>query len=231
MGASGVKVEIWSDIACPWCHIGKRRFEAALARFPHPVEVVWKSFELDPHAVGGKDGDYATRLAAKYSRTVPQAQQMLNDMTTTAAIEGLAFRFDLAQAGSTFDAHRVIHAAGQVGLQDAMKERLLRAYFEQGEAVHDHDTLVRLAAEVGLDVHVVLQDDTYADAVRREEAEALELGITGVPFFVVDRRYGISGAQPVEVLLGALERAWAEQAPLALVEATSGACGGDTCAV
>ena len=226
-----MKVEIWSDVACPWCYIGKRRFEAALARFDHPVEVEWKSFELDPNAVGGKDGDYATRLAAKYGRTVPEAQHMLDDMTAAAAAEGLTFRFDLAQAGSTFDAHRVIHAAGEKGLQDAMKERLLQAYFEQGEAVHDHDTLVRLAADVGLDAAPVLDDDAHAAAVRRDEAEAVELGITGVPFFVLDRRYGISGAQPVEVLLRALERAWADQAPLALVDGAAAACEGESCVV
>ena len=140
--AASMKVEIWSDVACPWCYIGKRRFEAAVTRFPHPVEVEWKSFELDPHAVGGKDGDYATRLAQKYGRSVPQAQQMLDDMTATAAVEGLDFHFELAQAGSTFDAHRVLHLAGERGVQDAMKERLVKASFTEGEPVHDHETLV-----------------------------------------------------------------------------------------
>ena len=230
-----MKVEIWSDVACPWCYIGKRRFEAALARFPHAVEVEWKSFELDPDAHGAKDGDYATRLAAKYGRSVPQAQQMLDDMTATAALEGLDVHFERAQAGSTFDAHRVIHAATPLGLQDAMKERLLKAYFEQGVAVHDPAELVRLAAEVGVDAGPVLStdraEDPHAHAVRRDEAEATAIGITGVPFFVIDRRYAISGAQPADVLLGALERAWSEQ-PLVLLDAAgAGACEGDACVV
>ena len=226
-----MKVQIWSDIACPWCYIGKRRFEAALREFPHPVEVEWKSFELDPHAVGGRDGDYATRLAAKYGRSVPQAQQMLDDMTAAAAQERLSFHFEKARAGSTFDAHRVIHAAAEHGLQDAMKERLLAAYFEQGEAVHDHATLTRLAAEVGLDVTTVLAADTHADAVRRDEAQAAELGISGVPFFVLDGRYGISGAQSSEVLLGALRQAWESRPVLEVVGAGGQGCEGDACVV
>ena len=226
-----MKVQIWSDVACPWCYIGKRRFEAAVRDFPHPVEVEWRSFELDPHAVGGKDGDYATRLAAKYGRSVPQAQQMLDDMTAAAAQEGLDFHFENAQAGSTFDAHRVIHAAADVGLQDAMKERLLAAYFEQGQAVHDHATLRRLAAEVGFDATRVLADGTHADAVRRDQAQAAELGINGVPFFVLDGRYAVSGAQPTDVLLGALQQAWDSRSPLQVVGAGAPGCDGDGCSV
>ena len=226
-----MKVQIWSDIACPWCYIGKRRFEAALREFPHPVEVEWKSFELDPHAVGGKDGDHATRLAAKYGRSVPEAQQMLDDMTAAAAQEGLSFHFEKAQAGSTFDAHRVLHEAAVHGLQDAMKERLLKAYFEQGEAVHDHAVLTRLAAEVGFDASAVLRDGTHADDVRRDEARAAELGISGVPFFVLDGRYGVNGAQSAEVLLEALRQAWESRAPLAVVGAGGQGCEGDACAI
>ncbi len=232
-----MKVEIWSDIACPWCSIGKRRFERALEGFPHPVEVEWKAFELDPHAVGAKEGGYAERLATKYGRSVPQAQQMLDDMTAAAAVEGLDFHFERAQAGSTFDAHRLLALAHERGLQDALKERLLLAYFTEGVAVHDHDSLVRVASEVGLDpadVRQVLTDGTYADRVRADEAEAQALGISGVPFFVLDRRYGVSGAQPPEVLLAALQQAWDEQ-PLSAVAGsvvTGGdACDGDACAV
>jgi predicted DsbA family dithiol-disulfide isomerase len=238
----GVKVEIWSDVVCPWCHIGKRRFEAALAQFPHrdSVTVEWKAFELDPDAPSaGADEpasptEYAERLAEKYGTDVASAQQMIENMTAQAAVEGLDFRFDQAVRANTFDAHQVIHLAGERGVQDAVKERLLRAYFGQGEAVGDREKLVRLAAEAGLDaeeVREVLEEQRFADAVRADEAEAQALGIRGVPFFVVDRKYGMSGAQPADVLLQVLERAWAERSPLISVESAEGICGPDGCAV
>ena len=239
-----MKVEIWSDVVCPWCYIGKRRFEAALAAFAHrdEVEVEWKAFELDPAAesagasLGG--GDYAERLAAKYGTDVAQAQGMVDSMTAAAAAEGLEFRFDRAVRANTADAHQVILLAGERGVQDAVKERLLRAYFTEGEAVGDREVLVRLAAEAGLDageVREVLAADRYLREVRAEEAEAAALGVRGVPFFVVDRRYGVSGAQPAEHLLAVLERAWTESRPLTLVPAeggaADGACGPDGCAI
>jgi predicted DsbA family dithiol-disulfide isomerase len=235
----GMKVEIWSDVVCPWCYIGKRRFEAALARFPQrsAVELVWRSFELDPSAVpsGQVQGTYADRLAAKYGRSLPQAQEMLDTMTATAAGEGLDFRFDLATGGNTFDAHRLLHLALARGVQDALKERLDAATFTQGLSVSDHDALTALAVEVGLDedeVRAVLASDRYADAVRADEQQAAAYGISGVPFFVVDGRYGVSGAQPAEVLLSALTQAWQESSPLQSVGAGSGpGCEGDSCAV
>lgn len=242
----GMKVEIWSDVVCPWCYIGKRRFEAALARFEHrdDVEVHWRAFELDPSAQSAPAGEpadperYAGRLADKYGTSHAQAQQMLEHMTEVAAGEGLDFSFDRAVAANTVDAHQVIHLAGERGLQDAVKERLLRAYFTEGEAVGDQDVLVRLGAEAGLDaeeVRAVLAEGRYVDAVRADEAEAAALGARGVPFFVVDRRYGISGAQPAEQMLTVLERAWQESRPLTLVgaqdDASAGACGPDGCAI
>ncbi len=147
-----MRVEIWSDIACPWCYVGKRRFEAALERFSHrdEVEVVWRSFELDPGAPPERGGDRAAHLASKYGMSVEQAREVERSMTATAAGEGLEFRLDIARAGNTFDGHRLIHLAAEHGCQDAMKERLLRAYFSEGELVSDRDTLVRLGAEVGL---------------------------------------------------------------------------------
>ncbi|RFU20882.1 DsbA family oxidoreductase [Geodermatophilus marinus] len=219
-----MEVEIWSDVVCPWCAIGKRRFEEALSRFPHreDVEVVWRAFELDPAAGSEPAGQpagatgYAERLAAKYGTDVASAQRMVDSMTEAAAAEGLEFRFDRAVRANTFQAHQVIHLAGERGVQDAVKARLLRAYFAEGEAVGDRETLVRLAGEAGLDaeeVRAVLADQRHADAVRADEAEAQALGIRGVPFFVLDRRYGVSGAQPADVLLQALERAWAERPP------------------
>jgi predicted DsbA family dithiol-disulfide isomerase len=242
-GESPVKVEIWSDVVCPWCYVGKRRFEAALSRFGHreEVEVEWRSFELDPGARSASSGeagpDYADRLAKKYSTTRTGAQNMIDSMVQAGATDGLDLRFDLAVRANTFDAHQVIHLAAVHGLQDQVKERLLLAYFTQGEPVGDRATLVRLAAETGLDpaeVDAALEGQEYADAVRADEAEAASLGISGVPFFVVDRKYGVSGAQPADALLQVLERAWAESRPtLTMVgaETAADACGPDGCAI
>ncbi len=241
-----MKVEIWSDVVCPWCYIGKRRFEAALARFEHrdQVQVEWKSFELDPTATSGGSGGYAQRLAAKYGTGVEQAQQMLDQMTATAAAEGLDFHFEHAVHAGTFDAHQVIHLAGLRGVQDAVKERLMLAYFTQGRPVGDREQLVRLGAEAGLhpdEVRQALAAQTYASDVRADEAQAQALGISGVPFFVIDGRYGVSGAQPADALLQVLDRAWAERQPTLVMAAaadgassaggTDAACGPDGCAV
>ena len=207
-----VKVEIWSDVVCPWCYIGKRRFEAALLRFPHPVEVEWKSFQLDPTATTAPAGAHVAHLAQKYGRSLGEAQQMVDGVTAAAAGEGLEFRLDQAQSGNTFDAHRLLQLAKDHGVQDALKERLDKAYFTEGEAIADHDTLLRLATEVGLpsdEVSQVLATDRFAADVRHDIAEARELGINGVPFFVIDRRYAVSGAQPAELLRSALEQAQA----------------------
>jgi predicted DsbA family dithiol-disulfide isomerase len=220
-----VQVEIWSDVVCPWCYVGKRRFEAALERFEHrdQVEVEWKSFELDP-AAGSQvadddpsDGDYADRLARKYGTSRSGAQQMLDTMTAAAAVEGLDFHFEKALTANTFDAHQVIHLARERGLQHTIKERLLRAYFTEGEAIGDRSVLARVGAEAGLDADEVLaalENQRYADAVRDDEAEASRLRISAVPFFVIDRRYGIPGAQPAEEILQVLQQTWAQSHPL-----------------
>lgn len=232
-----MKVEIWSDVACPWCYIGKRRFESALASFPHRdrVEVEWKSFELDPSArtrPADSGGDYADRLGRKYGKSRDEAQQMLDMMTATGATEGLEVHFEKVVQANTFDAHQLIHLAGEHGVQDAVKERLLRAYFTAGEAVADRDVLVRLGVEAGLDadgVRTALADQRFADAVRADEAEASALGISGVPFFVLDRKFGISGAQPAEAILAGLEQAWAAANPLTMVAASGDAADGPAC--
>jgi predicted DsbA family dithiol-disulfide isomerase len=213
-----VEVEIWSDVACPWCYIGKRRFEAALEQFEHrdDVDVTWRSFELDPGAPHERTGDRAERLAEKYGMTVQQAREAEARLTAEAAGEDLPFRFDIARSGTTFDGHRLVHLAGTHDVQDAMKERLLRAYFTEGELISDHDTLVRLAVEVGLDereVRELLAGERYADAVREDERTAAELGISAVPTFVVDRKLGASGAQPPEALLDLLRQGWAKRIP------------------
>jgi predicted DsbA family dithiol-disulfide isomerase len=216
-----VDVEIWSDIACPWCYIGKRRFEAALGQFEHrdDVRVTWRSFELDPSAPREREGDRATRLAAKYGLTVERAREMEQHLTDMAAGEGLDFRFDIARSGATFDAHRLVHLAQEHGLQDPMKERLLRAYFTEGELVGDHETLVRLGVEVGLEedeVRHTLASDRYAEQVREDERMAAEFGISAVPTFVVDRSLGASGAQPPEALLELLRQGWAARSPVSV---------------
>lgn len=209
-------VEIWSDIACPWCYVGKRRFEAALDRFEHrdEVRVTWRSFELDPSAPPERTGDRAARLAEKYGISLEEARASERRLTEIAAGEGLEFRFDIARSGLTFDGHRIIHLAAEHGLQDAMKERLLRAYFTEGELVADHDTLVRLAREVGVpeaQAQATVSGDRFADAVRDDELTAQRLGITAVPTFVVDRALGASGAHPPEQLLELLRQGWSSR--------------------
>jgi predicted DsbA family dithiol-disulfide isomerase len=232
-----LRVDVWSDIACPWCYVGKRRLEAALEDFPHraAVEIVWRAFELDPSAPRERDGgaSYAARLAKKYGSTVSGAEEMIARMTEVAAVDGLEFRFDKIRSGNTFDAHRVIHFAGERGVQDAMKERLLRAYMTEGEAIGDPETLARLAGEAGLDpeeVRAMLASDAYVKDVRQDEEEARQLGISGVPFFVLGGRYAVSGAQPAELLRGALARAWEDLELPPAVFAEGEACGPEGCA-
>jgi predicted DsbA family dithiol-disulfide isomerase len=206
-------VEIWSDINCPWCYIGKRRFEAALSQFEHAdeVNVTWRSFELDPSAPAEVVGNGAARIAEKYGVPLERAQEMERHVTEVAAGDGLEYDLEHARLGSTFDGHRLVHLAQRQGLQDAMKERLMRARFIDGQLVSDHDTLVALAVEVGVDadeVRAMLASDEFSDAVRDDERTAQEFGISGVPMFVVDRAIGASGAQPPEQLLALLRHGW-----------------------
>jgi len=222
-------------VVCPWCYVGKRRLEAALAEFPHPVDIHWHAFELDPSAPVRREGSYEQRLAEKYGVSVSEAAAMTARMTAAAAEDGLDFRFDIARPGNTFDAHRLLHLAGVRGVQDAVKERLLRATFTEGEPIADHETLVRLVTEAGLDpdeARAVLADGTYGDDVRADEQMAARLGISGVPFFVIDEKYGVSGAQPSDLLRQVLDKAWSESSPLQMVStAPADGCEGDACAV
>jgi len=207
-----MKVEIWSDVVCPWCYIGKRRFETALARFDHAadVEVEWRSFQLNPAQPRGAREPLEESLARKMGGTVEQARAMNARVTELAAAEGLEYHFETYRVVNTFDAHRVMHLAKAHGLGTEAHERLLRAQLVEGEILEDHDTLVRLAAEVGLEVDEtrrVLASDAYAADVEADIALAQAFGAGGVPFFVIDRRYGVSGAQPAELFLEALETA------------------------
>jgi predicted DsbA family dithiol-disulfide isomerase len=204
-----MNVEIWSDIACPWCYVGKRRFEAALRQFEHAdeVTVTWRSFELDPGAPLEREGEGAAHVAQKYGMTLEQARASQDQLAAIAAGEGIEMRFDIQRQGLTFDGHRVIHLAAERGRQDAMKERLMRAYFTEGALVSDHETLVSLAREIGLDsaeVRATLDGDRFADEVREDELTAQRFGISAIPTFVVDRALGASGAQPPEQLLALL---------------------------
>jgi predicted DsbA family dithiol-disulfide isomerase len=228
-----MNVEIWSDIACPWCYVGKRRFEAALAGFEHrdEVTVTWRSFELDPAAPRERPVDGAAHLAEKYGTTRERALEMHAHMTEVAAGEGLDFRFDLARGGNTFDANRLLHLAAEHGIQDAVKERFMRAYLTEGRPIGDSETLEELAVEAGLprqEVAELLAGDRYAADVREDERTASAFGIHAVPFFVVDRSLGASGAQPPEVLAEMLRQGWEARPKLAVV-ADGETCGPDGC--
>ncbi|HEY9475581.1 MAG TPA: DsbA family oxidoreductase [Mycobacteriales bacterium] len=231
-----MRVEIWSDVVCPWCAIGKAHLDAALAEFEHAdeVDVVWRSFELDPGAPPVKEGDYATMLARKYGTNVAGGQAMIDRVSRAAADAGLTFHLEQARPGNSFDAHRLVHLAADNGLQMRVKERFLRGYHCEGKAIGDHDVLERLAVDAGLDqaaVRGVLDSDSYADAVRADEAEAARLGVSGVPMFLVDGRFAIPGAHPAEVILQTLRRAWETQQPTVTVVGGGQVCGPDGCAV
>ena len=227
-----MKIDIWSDIVCPFCYVGKRRLEAALATFEHAdeVAVTWHSFELDRGAEPVSDVPLVDLVAAKYGVTQGQAVDQHRAIAAAAAELGLEFNWERARYGNTFDAHRVVHLAAEHGLADVAHERLMRAYFSDGLAVGDRDTLVALAEEIGLDrsaVREMLDSDEFGNHVRSDEATARMLGIDSVPFFVLDRKYGLSGAQPVEVFRQALETAWStrHERPEPVAVGGSG-CGG-----
>ena len=226
-----MRVEVWSDVVCPWCYIGKRRLESAIDSFEGDVQVEWRSFELDPNAPKALPISLTQALASKYGMSTEKAAKMQEDVTKTALEDGIEMRFDLAKTGNTFDAHRLIHYAASLGLGPQMKERLLKAYFTDGHAIGDTAELTALAGEMDLDttlVAEVLASDAFADAVRADEQQAQAYGARGVPFFVIDGRYGISGAQPAETLLKALQQAYAEITPTADAAPT---CDDDGCAI
>jgi predicted DsbA family dithiol-disulfide isomerase len=204
-----MKIEIWSDVVCPWCYIGKRRLERALEDHAEPVEIVWRSFELDPSAPREPLDKLDEALAEKYGTSVDEARAMMDGMARTAAEEGLELNFDRARRGNTLDAHRLLHFAASRGLQSEMKERLFRAYMTEGRAISDREQLALLAADVGLDadeVRGVLETDRFEQDVRRDQARARQIGIRGVPFFVLDGRLAVSGAQPAHVFEGVLRQ-------------------------
>ncbi|MEW2411413.1 DsbA family oxidoreductase [Streptomyces griseoviridis] len=241
-----MRVEIWSDIACPWCYVGKARFEKALAAFPHRdgVEVVHRSFELDPGRAKDDVQPVLTMLTKKYGMSEAQARAGEENLGAQAAAEGLPYRTEGRDHGNTFDMHRLLHLAKEHGRQDELIQLLYRANFAEERSVFTggDERLVELAVAAGLDAdaaRAVLADPAaYADEVRADERAAAELGAGGVPFFVLDRTYGVSGAQPAEVFTQALTQAWGERAPLKLLDSVgdggngdAAACGPDGCAV
>lgn len=233
-----MKIDIWSDIVCPFCYLGKRRLELALEQFPHrdQVEIAWHSFQLDPTAPTEVTEPASRMLARKYGMPLEQALANQRALEEQAAAVGLEYHLETARTGNTFDIHRVLQLANEQGLGDAAQERFMRAHFTDNEPVNDPEVLVRLAVEVGVDearVREVLAGAEFADAVLADIDQARAYGARGVPFFVLAERYGVSGAQPVEVFTRALEQAWAAEHPLQMVSdgVDGGVCEGDSCAV
>lgn len=208
-----MQVEIWSDVICPWCYIGKRRFEQALAGFAHKesVSVTWRSFELDPQAPVRYPETLEQMLSRKYGVSPQEAAEMNARVTAVAKEIGLDYRLSAALPGNTFDAHRLLHFAAARGLGAAASERIMQGYFSAALAVGERTELVRLAPSFGIsqeDTLTMLESDAYADEVRADEARAAQSGISGVPFFLFGGKVGVSGAQSVEVFIQALQQAW-----------------------
>ena len=221
-----MQVEIWSDIMCPFCYIGKRKFEAGLEQFAGKdnVEVIWRSFQLNPELKAAPGQDIYTYLAEAKGMSLEQSKQMHSQVADMAKQAGLDYDLDKAVIANTYNAHRLIQLAKAHGLGDAMEERLFKAYFTEGYNLDDMDTLTQLGLEVGIDAALIaaaLNSDAFGDAVDADIAEAQAIGVRGVPFFVIDRKYAVSGAQAPETFLGALEQAWKEQSVLVIADGDS----------
>jgi len=233
-----LKIQIWSDIMCPYCYIGKRRIEGALAQFKHKddVEIEWKSFQLDSSFVASENDDMAEHLAEKYRKDVSWAKEMMDSMTQNAKSAGLDFRFDKAIMANSFNAHRLLHLAKKNNLSDAMEETLFKAYLTDGENVNDSETLKRLGLQVGLkadELEALLSSDQFANEVTADITMAQNIGVQGVPFFVFDNKYAVSGAQHVETFVQTLDKVWEEgdfNPKLTILNNEAGdSCGIDGC--
>lgn len=215
-GVKKMKIEVWSDYACPFCYIGKRRLEEALkvTGFEGKVEVVFKAFQLDPSAPKVSEESTYERLAKKYGKTVDEAKEMTENVTVQAKTVGLDYNFDKITTTNTFDAHRLVKLAEQEGVASEVTERLLKAYFIDGEKIGLAEVLLRLAKEEGIPsdrAKEVLNSEEFAEDVKADINEGGQLGVQGVPFFVIDRKYAISGAQSVETFANALQKAAVEE--------------------
>lgn len=207
-----MKVDIWSDVRCPFCYIGKRKFEAALAQYEYKdnVEVEWHSFELDPNAETLPDLDSAGYLANKYGRPREWAEEMQQNVTNTAAEVGLQFNLDKSVVANSFDAHRLIQLAKTEGRGDEIEEQLFDGYFTKGADISNHTTLIEIAGAAGLDkftVETMLKSKDFTDEVRYDEQTAQSIGVKGVPFFVFNQKLAVSGAQAPETFLAAMKQA------------------------
>jgi predicted DsbA family dithiol-disulfide isomerase len=213
-----LKVEIWSDVMCPFCYIGKRRFENALEQFEHKdaVEIVWKSYQLDPTMQSNTGQNLNEYLAERKGISLEKSEQMHAQMTGMAAELGLEYNFDKAVMANSFDAHRLSHLAKTAGVQDALEEALFKAYFTDGKNIADKETLIELGTNTGLDTETVkqaLNSNQYAEEVQQDIYEANQIGVRGVPYFVLGDKYAVSGAQQAETFLGALQQTWNEVGP------------------
>jgi predicted DsbA family dithiol-disulfide isomerase len=227
-----VRIDVWSDFLCPFCHLGRRQLELALAEFEHAddVDVVWHSFQLDRTAPDVDDTPNVRRIADKYGVSVEQMEQTHRQMAEAAAEVGLDFQWQRVAGGNSYAAHRLHHYARSVGQEQEFMGRLMRGWYSEGASIGDHETLVRLAVEAGLhagEVRSVLESDDFGQDVRTDLALASQLGITAVPTFVLDQKYGVSGAQGVEPMLKAIRYAWEDQGNRP--EPVSGGCGGGCC--
>ncbi|CAN5560801.1 DsbA family oxidoreductase [soil metagenome] len=233
-----MNVEIWSDVFCPFCYIGKRNFELALDTFPHrdEVRITWRSFQLQPDAPLETELTSAEMLASKYGMSVEEAKRNQASVSQRAAGVGLNYDLENTQLTNSFDAHRLTHLAQEHGLQDVAEERFFKAYFVEGQHVGRRASLIELGKEIGLlesDIIDVLDSDRYANEVTEDISLGSSFGLTGVPFFVFERKYAVAGAQPPDVFSQVLDRVWSESKPIQLVTAAAPAegCDDGACAV
>ncbi|QNF93992.1 DsbA family oxidoreductase [Janibacter sp. YB324] len=232
--AASMQIDIWSDIACPWCYIGKRRLETALADHPHrdEITVAWHSYQLDPSLPEHYEGTEADYLASRKGMPVEQVREMFGHVAEQAAGEGLAYDFDRLVVANSARAHELLHLAKERGLGDEVKEALLSGHFEHGLDIGDVDALARVGADAGLDegeVRAALADGRYKAAVASDIDMARQIGVTGVPFVVVDMKYAVSGAQPPELFREVVDKALAERTPAVQVVQSGDVCGPDGC--
>ncbi|GAB3756773.1 DsbA family oxidoreductase [Spirosoma pomorum] len=225
-------VEIWSDVMCPFCYIGKRKFEQALNQFPNrdDIRIIWKSFQLNPDMQTDPETSINQYLANVKGWSLEQAEQMNDRVTAMAREVGLTYRFDKAVVANSWDAHRLIQLAKQHGLGDAAEERLFKAYFTEGRNTADHTTLLELGTDIGLEadeITAMLSSDQYGQAVDQDLYEARQIGVRGVPFFVLNHKYAVSGAQQPETFLGALQTAWSELPQKTVLDSEGPACAPD----
>lgn len=231
-----MKIEIWSDVVCPFCYIGKRKLEKALDKFPlkDQVEIEWKSFQLNPEEKTNPSINSLEHLAQSKGWSMDQTREITSNVVEMAKEQGLEFDFEKAKVANTKNAHRLIHFAKQQGKGGEMKERLLKAYFSDGENVDDPNTLIKLGAEIGLkesEIKSMLASNQFDDAVDQDIYESRLIGVRGVPFFVLDRKFGISGAQPDEVFEETIEKAWSEFAKNNSIFEVKSAENGESCDV